>query len=145
MVHLPLFLLSLTIFDYTQSREMHPILPDSEKCFDTYTDVQPINLSNLTKTCVETLSEAYNCRGLALVSNEILLLECNETDGGDVATPPKGCYRLLKRDGGEGVVCQRFKRRNLCEVIKTPANLAIEVYCDRSARGIVTVKQLKLV
>lgn len=129
---------------YISFPELHPILPNSNKCFDTYTDVQPINLSSLTKACVESIPEINNCQGLALVSDEIILLACNETDDENVKPLKKGCYRIIKQDGNEGVVCQRFKKRNLCEVIKTPANLVIEVYCDRSARGIVNVRQLKL-
>ncbi|XP_057668257.1 uncharacterized protein LOC130901150 [Diorhabda carinulata] len=122
-------------------RELHLIDPKSDKCFDSYPDIQPINLSNLTKVCVETIPELNDCQGISLISDEVVILNCDEA-GEDKETLQKGCYKLIKQDSSEDIVCQRFVRRRSCEIIKTPANIAIEVHCERTARGIVNVEKI---
>ncbi|KAG5900482.1 hypothetical protein JTB14_010894 [Gonioctena quinquepunctata] len=129
----------LCVFGLASSRELHPIEPKPGKCFDSYEDVQPINLSDLTKACVEKLPTKNECFGLKLATDEIIIVGCRE-DGPKLE---KGCYRFFNKDLSEDVICQKYKRRTMCEIINTPANLAIEVHCDQSEPGIVMVQKLK--
>ncbi|CAH1156243.1 unnamed protein product [Phaedon cochleariae] len=121
-------------------RDLHPIKPEPGTCFDSYLDVQPISLSNLAKACVERLPTKKVCHGIKLITNEIILVDC-VPEGQQLE---KGCYRFFNVDLTQTVICQKFLRRNKCEIIKTPENLAIEVYCDQSQSGIVMVKNLKI-
>uniref|UniRef100_A0A6P7FE46 Uncharacterized protein LOC114329173 isoform X1 n=2 Tax=Diabrotica virgifera virgifera TaxID=50390 RepID=A0A6P7FE46_DIAVI len=130
---------------FIECREMHPIKPDTDMCFDSYIDVQPINLSNLTKACVEPFPEINNCPGMGLFTDEVILLDC-DISGNKRTEPLKtGCYTLIKKDSTEEVICQRYNRKKMCEMLKTPSNLAIEVYCQRSSRSIVNVERIKTV
>ncbi|VEN60075.1 unnamed protein product [Callosobruchus maculatus] len=115
------------VFGVVLGEDLHLIEPKPGQCYDTYTENQPIYLGRIPRACVRRLPNQKDCVGLRTKNNETIVLECKGARTSKTLEP--GCYRIINKDKSDGVVCQKYMKRRGCEVITTPSNLNIEVYC----------------
>ncbi|KAJ8918583.1 hypothetical protein NQ315_013088 [Exocentrus adspersus] len=120
--------------------DLHLIKPTPGQCFDIYPEGKPIYLSKSLKSCTENIPEINNCLGLRTQNDEIIKLDCNESEE---AKP--GCFQILNADKTNGTVCQKFDKARGCEVITTPTGINVEVFCYpvEKSRSIIYVKALR--